>query len=87
MVFYGAGLTNGPTGRVAAGNVPHMDAHGQFNAPIMLAGRAGGALKAGQHINFDHGTRLSNLYVTMMNLMGVEETKFADSTEPLTGLV
>jgi hypothetical protein len=86
MVFYGAGLTNGPTGK-AVGGQPHMDAHGQFNAPVMLAGRAGGVLKTGQHINFDHGTRLSNLYVTMMNLMGVDETKFADSTEPLAGLV
>lgn len=86
MVFYGAGLTNGPTGKVAASK-PHLDAHGQFNTPVLLAGRAGGALKTGRHVNFDHGTRLSNLYVTMMNLMGVNETKFADSTEPLAGLV
>ncbi len=85
MVMYGAGLTNGPTGKVANGQ-PAIDAHGQFNAPVMIAGRAGGALKTGQHVNYDHGTRLSDLYVSMMNIMGVNETKFADGTGILKGI-
>lgn len=85
MILYGAGLTNGPTGKVANG-APAVDAHGQFNTPVLIAGRAGGALKTGQHVNFDHGTRLSDLFVTMMNVMGVNETKFADSTSPLKGI-
>lgn len=86
IVLCGAGLSNGPNGR-ASGNAITFDAHGQHNQPLLIAGRAGGRLKTGQHVNFDHGTRLSNLFVTTQQLMGVNETKFSDATEPLAGLV
>ena len=54
---------------------------------LLVAGRAGGRLKPGRHINYDHGTRLSNLFVTTQQLIGVNETRFSDATEPLAGLV
>ena len=86
MVFYGAGLTNGPKLNKWSQKV-HHEAHGQINTPVLLAGGGGGALKTGRHLNFDHGTPLSNLYTSMAEVMGVPGINFADSTGPLNGLV
>ena len=86
MVFYGAGLTNGPKLNKWSQKV-HHEAHGQINTPVLLAGGGGGALKTGRHLNFDHGTPLSNLYTSMAEIMGVPGINFADSTGPLNGLV
>jgi len=85
LVMLGAGLTNGPSEKVRGGKVSH-NAHGQVNTPIMIAGRGGGAVQPKGHLNFDHGTPLSNLYVTMMEAAGMPDAKFADSTGPLAGL-
>ena len=86
IVLCGAGLSNGPNGRASTDKI-NFDAHGQQNQPLLVAGRAGGRLKTGQHVNYDHGTRLSNLFVTAQQLMGVNETTFSDAAEPLAGLV
>ena len=86
MVFYGAGLTNGPKLNKWSKKV-HHEAHGQINTPVLLAGGGGGSLKTGRHLNYDHGTPLSNLYTSMAEIMGLEGSKFADSTGPLSGLV
>jgi len=86
MVMFGAGLTNGPNRHVRGDKVSH-NAHGQQNIPVMLAGHAGGALKGGSHISYDHGTPLSNLFTTMSSILEVEDERFADSTGPLNGLV
>ena len=83
-VLYGAGLTNGLD---RARHVISYQAHGQVNTPILVAGRGGGALKSGRHVNYDHGTPLANLFVVLAGLAGVRDFSFADSTGPLGGLV
>lgn len=65
-------------------------AHSQQPIPVLLAGKAGGALKTGRFIDF--GRRKHNgLLVSMAHLMGMPEvTKFGsldDGTGPLPGLV
>ncbi|QDU96824.1 DUF1552 domain-containing protein [Lignipirellula cremea] len=85
VVMLGAGLTNGPSHKVRSGKVDY-NAHGQFNTPLLLAGHAGGQLRSGEHVNFDHGTPLANLLVSVMQAMGSQREAFADSTGPL-GLV
>ncbi|QDT37137.1 DUF1552 domain-containing protein [Stratiformator vulcanicus] len=85
LVFYGAGLTNGPNGRRGRKEVTY-DAHGQQNCPILMAGKAGGNLSTGRHVTFDDGTPLSNLYVNVMESMGMPDENFADSNGPLSGL-
>lgn len=85
MVMFSAGLTNGPNRRVRGDEVSY-NAHGQQNIPVLLAGHAGGALKGGAHLTYDHGTPLSNLYTTMAGILGVEMDTFADSDGPLNGL-
>ena len=53
--------------------------HGRDDYPAVLAGRAGGALKPGQHLAFDKKAPMANLYVELLNLLGVETKSFGDS--------
>ncbi len=53
--------------------------HGRNDYPALLAGRAGGALKPGRHVAFDKQAPMANLYVEMLNLVGIPTTSFGDS--------
>ncbi|HEY3743059.1 MAG TPA: DUF1552 domain-containing protein [Bryobacteraceae bacterium] len=72
MVFYGS-------------NMGDANIHDNTNLPILLAG---GGFKHGQHIVFrrDNNAPLCNLFVTMMQRMGIETDSFASSSGTLTGL-
>ena len=49
---------------------------------------AGGGFKHGQHLAFDpkNPPPLCNLYVSMLQRLGIEADKFGSSTGTLTGL-
>lgn len=66
-------------------NMGEANIHDNTNLPIILAG---GGFKHGQHIAFsrNHNTPLCNLFVTMLQRMGVEADSFGSSTGTLTGL-
>jgi hypothetical protein len=66
-------------------NLGNAANHSTKNLPILFAG---GGFKHGQHLAFDqkNGPPLSNLYVTMLQRLGIEENKFGSSTGTLTGL-
>jgi hypothetical protein len=66
-------------------NMGDSNTHDNTNLPILLAG---GGFKHGQHIAFrrDNNTPLSNLFVTMLQRMGVEAESFASSTGPIDTL-
>ncbi|MFL3657076.1 MAG: hypothetical protein ACJ07L_03330 [Opitutales bacterium] len=53
--------------------------------PILISG---GSFKHGQHIAFDRNRNypLPNLFVSMLQQMGIETEKFATSTGTLRGL-
>ena len=72
MVFFGSNLGNAAT-------------HGVKNLPVLLAG---GGFKHGQHLAFDQKDPppLCNLYVSMLQRLGIEADKFGSSTGTLTGL-
>ncbi len=53
--------------------------HGRDDYPVVLAGKAGGALQTGRHLAFDKKAPMSNLYVELLNLFGVPTTSFGDS--------
>jgi hypothetical protein len=59
--------------------------HDNTNLPILLAG---GEFKHGQHLAFrrDNNAPLCNLFVSMMQRLGIETDAFASSTGRLTGL-
>jgi hypothetical protein len=53
--------------------------HGQSDYPALLAGRAQGTLRPGRQIDFQSRTPMSNLYVEMLQRMGVELEEFGES--------
>ncbi len=71
MIVYCGGLSDG-------------NRHAHDNLPVILAGRAGGVLKSGRHVNVGEKTPMNNLYVRMLNIMGVKTDRFGDSTNALT---
>jgi hypothetical protein len=66
-------------------NFGDANKHTTTNMPIILAG---GRIKHGQSIAFDRQQNypLPNLFVTMLQSMGIETDKFASSTGTMTGL-
>jgi hypothetical protein len=61
--------------------------HNPHNLPLVLAGRAGGRIDAGQHLVYAEDSPLANLYVSMLDAFGAPVERFADSTGPLPGLL
>jgi hypothetical protein len=73
MILYGSGISDG-------------NAHSHDNLPILLAGKANGTIRTGRHIGLPDETPLTNLFVAMLNRMGVPADRFGDSTGELTVL-
>jgi hypothetical protein len=73
MIVYGSGISDG-------------NAHNHDHLPIIMAGRGGGTIQTGRHLNFGHETPLNNLYVSMLDRMGVPAEKVGDSTGKLVEL-
>ena len=74
MILFGSGLRDG-------------NSHNPHNAPLVLAGRAGGRLATGQHLTYAPDTPIANLYVSMLDAFGAPVERFADSTGPLPGVL
>lgn len=66
-------------------NMGSANTHVTTNLPVLLAG---GGFKHGQHLLFDREKNypLPNLFVSMLQRMGLEVDKFASSTGTMTGL-
>src|SRR5207247_498592 len=74
MILFGSGIRDG-------------DQHNPHNAPLVLAGRAGGRIATGRHLAYDKDSPLANLYVSMLDAFGTPVERFADSTGPLRGVL
>lgn len=70
---------------VMLGSHMHSGGHDNRNLPIILAG---GGFRHGQHLAFDREDNypLANLYVTMLQRLGLEVDRFASSTGTMPGL-
>ncbi len=66
-------------------NLGDASTHSAKNLPVVLAG---GGFKHGQHLAFDPNQPppLCNLYVSMLQRLGIETERFGSSTGTLTGL-
>jgi hypothetical protein len=66
-------------------NLGDANAHSTSNMPTLFAG---GGFRHGQHLVFDHQRNypLPNLFVSMLQRMGIEEDSFASSTGTMRGL-
>jgi len=67
-------------------NLGDGSSHSTRNLPVFLAG---GGFKHGQHLHFDpkDPPPLCNLYVSMLQRLGIEADKFGSSKGTLTGLL
>jgi hypothetical protein len=70
MIVYG--------GAIADGN-----AHNHDNLPVLLAGRGGGSLRGGRHVKLGRETPMTNLYLSLLDRMGVPADRVGDSTGKL----
>ncbi len=66
LLLYGSGIGN-----------PNV--HDHTNLPILVAGGAAGGMKGGRHIRYNQPTPLANLHLTLLNKVGVNLDRFADS--------
>ncbi|MEE3176873.1 MAG: DUF1552 domain-containing protein [Verrucomicrobiota bacterium] len=57
--------------------------HIYTDLPTLVAGRAGGALEPGSHIKSPKGTPIANLWLSMINAMGLKMENLGDSTAKL----
>src|SRR5439155_11646851 len=67
MIVYGGGLGD-------------ANLHIPRNLPVLLVGGASGQIKGGRHIRYGAETPLTNLYLTLLDKMGIPLEKFGDST-------
>ncbi len=74
MVLFGSGISDG-------------DRHDHVNLPVILVGKGGGTLRAGQHLKCRAETPMSNLLLAMLQQARVPVDHFGDSTETLPGLL
>jgi hypothetical protein len=73
MIVYGAGLSDG-------------NAHLHEDLPTLIVGRGGNTIKTGRRMLARRETPMCNLFLSMMDRMGVRTERFGDSTDRLPGL-
>jgi hypothetical protein len=73
MVLYGSGISDG-------------NRHTHHDLPVVIAGKGTGKLRTGRHLLFPKETPMANLYLTMLETMGIRTSQLGDSTGPLQHL-
>src|SRR5262249_27988907 len=73
MIVYGAGLSDG-------------NRHLHDDLPVAILGRGRGTIKTGRRVVYRRETPMCNLFLAMMDRMGVHREHFGDSTGMLSGL-
>jgi hypothetical protein len=73
MIVYGGAIGDG-------------NRHNHDNLPILLAGRGGGTLTPGRHLKLEKETPMTNLYLSMLDRMGVAADRVGDSTGKLENI-
>jgi hypothetical protein len=67
-------------------NMSNSDRHNNYPLPIILVGGANGKLKGGKHIVPPEKTPVANLHLTVLNMLGIPQDKFSNSTGVLAGV-
>lgn len=67
MIVYGSGISDG-------------NQHSHYNIPTLVAGKGGGSITSGRHLNLGEKVPITNLYASLLDRMGVKTEKVGDST-------
>jgi hypothetical protein len=70
MIVYGSAICDG-------------NQHSHYNLPVLLAGGGNGKLAPGRHIAYPEHTPMANLYLSLLDRMGVNVEHLGDSTGEL----
>ena len=74
MLLYGGAIGDG-------------NRHNHNELPILLAGNAQRTIETGRHLRYAKDTPLCNLFLSMLDRVGIKEDKFGDSTGRVGQLV
>ncbi len=73
MILYGSGISD-------------ANRHDHAHLPIVLAGKGGGTIETGRHVELKRETPLNNLFLSMLDRMDAKVEKLGDSSGRLTNL-
>ena len=73
MVVYGGAIGDG-------------NRHTHYDLPVLMAGKGNGAIKPGRHVVYPKMTPMTNLFLSMLDVMGTPTDRLGDSTGRLKGL-
>lgn len=73
MLVFGSGIGDG-------------NAHNHDDLPVVLFGKGGGTISSGRHVRYDKDTPIANLYLAMLESLGVPAERIGDSTGKLLNL-
>lgn len=73
LIVYGSAIGDG-------------DRHNHDDLPFLLIGGGGGSVRGGRHVRYSPNTPAANLYLSLLDRMGVTIEHFGDSTGRLDGL-
>ena len=73
MIVYGSGIGDG-------------NRHNHDDLPVLLIGRGGGAIRSGRHVRYPKETPMTNLFLSMLDIFGVQTDTLGDATGRLNYL-
>jgi hypothetical protein len=73
MIVYGSGNSDG-------------NRHNHDDLPVLFVGKGGGTIATGRHIRYPRETPITNLFLSMLERVGITASRFGDSTGKLTAL-
>ena len=73
MVVYGSSLSD-------------SNRHLHDDLPTLVAGGGSGAFRGGRHVRYPEGTPMTNLFLTMLDRLGVHPEHIGDSTDQIEHL-
>lgn len=67
MIVYGSGLSDG-------------NLHEHYDLPVLLVGGGSGQIQGGSHLKYPRDTPMANLFLTLLDKLGIQRERFGDST-------
>ena len=67
MIVYGSGLSDG-------------NLHEHYDLPVLLVGGGSGQIQGGSHLQYPRDTPMANLFLTLLDKLGIQRERIGDST-------